>query len=118
MQKTELERRVAKKRQLALFRLNDPDDPGSGYASLGTVREFIDQLAPFNTAPDGSPPRQTGTEVLHGPGIVIEYASNQDEVRQAILTVVDQDVAWPVLSRLCKTLCWKMQDLESGQVFG
>lgn len=109
---------MARKRQLALFRLNDPESPGSGYASLGTEREFIDLLAPFNTAPDGSPERTVGTEVLHGPGIAIEYASNQDEIRQAILTVIEEDLAWPVLSRICRTLHWKMQDLESGQTFG
>lgn len=109
---------MARKRQLALFCLNDPGNPGSGYASLGSEHEFLQALAPFNTAPDGSPKRSVGTEVLHGPGLAIEYASNQSDIRQAILTVIEEDLAWPVLSRICRTLHWKMQDLDSGQTFG
>lgn len=109
---------MARKRQLAIFRWNDPENPASGYASLGNKREFIDSLAPFNTAPDGSRERSVGTQVLHGPGMAIEYADNQDEIKQAILTVIEEDLAWPVLSRLCRALKWKMQDLESGQTFG
>lgn len=109
---------MARKRQLALFCLKDPDNPAGGYVPLGTEREFIAKLAPFNTAPDGSTRGSVGTEVLYGPGIVIEYASNQEQIRQAILTVIEEDLAWPVLSRICRTLHWKMQDLESGQTFG
>ncbi len=109
---------MARKRQLALFCLNDPGNPGSGFASMGSEREFLLALSQFNTAPDGSPKRSVGTEVLHGPGLAIEYASNQDDIRQAILTVIEEDLAWPVLSRICRTLHWKMQDLDSGQTFG
>lgn len=109
---------MAKKRQLVLFKLTDPDRPNSGYADLGDEASLITLLAPFNTAPDGSPRRTSGTQVLHGPGIVIEYATTQDTIRQAIVSVVDQDIAWPVLSRICKTLGWKLQDMDSGQTFG
>lgn len=109
---------MARKRQLVLYVPKDPQDAAAGSVPLGSEGEFIAMLAPFNTAPDGSPARSVGTQVLHGPGIVIEYADNQDEINQAILTVVDQDVAWPVLVRMCRTLGWKMQDIESGQVFG
>jgi hypothetical protein len=103
---------------LVLFRLEDPAKPTGGFAPLGSEREFVALLEPFNTGPDGSPRRTGGTEVLHGPGIVVEYATTQENIAQAIVTVVDQDVAWPVLSRICRTLGWKLQDMESGQTFG
>jgi hypothetical protein len=109
---------VARKRQLVLYLPKDPEDANAGTTPLGSEGEFIAALAPFNTAPDGSPHRSVGTQILHGPGIVIEYTDTQDEINQAILTVVDQDVAWPVLVRICRTLGWKMQDIDSGQVFG
>jgi hypothetical protein len=101
-----------------MFWPKDPEDPASGVKPMGSEGEFIASLAPFNTAPDGSPVRRGGTQVLHGPGIVIEYADTHEQINQAILTVVDQDIAWPVLVRLCRSLGWKMQDIESGQVFG
>ena len=109
---------MARKRQLALFFPTNAEDVHAGVVPLGSEGEFIAALAPFNTAPDGAPQRQVGMHVLHGPGIVIEYPDNQDEINQAMLTVIDQDVAWPVLVRICRTLGWKMQDIESGQVFG
>lgn len=109
---------MASKRQLVLFLPKDPEKPTEGMASMGSEGEFIATLAPFNTAPDGSPVRTSGTQILHGPGIAVEYADNQDQITQALLTVIDQDVAWPVLVRLCRSLGWKMQDMESGQVFG
>lgn len=109
---------MASKRQLVLFQPKDPADAGAGVLPMGSEGEFIAALAPFNTAPDGSPPRGVGTQVLHGPGIVIEYADTQDQINQAMLTVIDQEIAWPVLVRLCRSLGWKMQDIESGQVFG
>ncbi len=109
---------MARKRQLVLFRVEDGARPGSGFVPLGDEGEFVRILAPFNTAPDGSPRRSNGTEVLHGPGIVIEYPTTQDAIQQAIVTVTDQDVAWPVLSRICRSLGWKLQDMESGQTFG
>ncbi|MBX3322562.1 MAG: hypothetical protein KF757_06185 [Phycisphaeraceae bacterium] len=49
---------------------------------------------------------------------MIEYPTTQDAIQQAIVTVTDQDVAWPVLSRICRSLGWKLQDMESGQTFG
>ncbi|SRR5690606_10308942 len=100
------------------MRPNDPEDPSAGQGVLGSVRDLLAKLAPFNTAPDGAPRGAVGTDVLYGPGFVVEYRSGDDEIRNAMLTVNDEDCAWPVLQRLCKTYGWKLQDLESGQVFG
>ncbi len=107
-----------KKRILVLIHPRDREDPSGGNIALGTPAELIEALARFNTQPDGSPRKALGTAVLHGPGFTVEYASSQDELMQAMVVVNDQDFAWPVLSRMCRTLNWKMQDTESGQVFG
>lgn len=86
---------------------------------MGTVREVKEVLEHYNTAPDGSPRSASlGTEVLHGPGLIVELPVNQEEVTQALVTVIDDDIAWPVLSRLCKAAGWKMMDVETGRVFG
>lgn len=123
---------VAKKRQIVLMkggltgvaalsagtRPSRPDSPHQ-VGPLGTPKEVREILAQYNTAPDGSPRSSSlGTEVLHGPGLVVELATNTSEVQQALVTVTDDDIAWPVLSRLCKAAGWKMMDVESGRVFG
>lgn len=109
---------MAKKRVLVMMRPRDPDDPMGGYVSLGSPREFIDKLSGFNTAPDGSRRSAVGTDVLYGPGFVVEYAQGAEAIQQAMVTVVESDIAWPVLSRVCRAYGWKMQDTESGQLFG
>ena len=86
---------------------------------LGTAREVKETLARFNTAPDGSARSASlGTEILHGPGMVVEIACGSGDVQQAMVTVTDDDVAWPVLSRLCKAVGWRMMDVETGRLFG
>lgn len=106
------------KRLLVLIKPKDPDDPLAGNFPLGKPKEFATAVADFNTAPDGSSTVRLGTTVLHGPGYTVEYASAQDMVNQAMVSVYEAESAWPVLSRMCKTLGWKMQDTESGQIFG
>ncbi len=106
------------RRLLVLIRPKDPADPMAGNLPLGKPKEFAEALAVFNTAPDGSASSRLGTAVLHGPGYTVEYASGQDVIAQAMVSVYEAESAWPVLSKLCKALGWKMQDTESGQVFG
>ena len=91
---------------------------GGGMNTLGTPKEFRSTLADFNTGPDGGPPGTMGTEFFHGPGISVELATGQDLVTQAIVSISDEDIAWPVLGRLCKRTGWKMMDMESGRIFG
>jgi hypothetical protein len=107
-----------KKRLLVLMRPKDPDDPSAGNAELGTPAQLVAACAAFNTAPDGARRGSVGTEVLYGPGFVLEYAQNQKSLSQALVNVNEVDIAWPVLSKLCRAQGWKMQDAESGQVFG
>jgi len=94
-------------------------EDGEGPSALGSVDSVIEELGVFNTAPDGSSrPSSVGTKVLYGPGFVVEVASGQKVVHQAILTVEDDELAWPVLARLCQATGWRMMDIETGQVFG
>ncbi|MBO6738603.1 MAG: hypothetical protein JJ916_01965 [Phycisphaerales bacterium] len=109
---------MAKKRMLVLINPCDPEDPSAGNAPLGTEREVCEKLSHYNTAADGAPIKRHGTMVLHGPGYTIEYAVGHDELTQAMVIVNNMDFAYPVLSKMCRALGWKMQDTESGQIFG
>ena len=106
---------MAKRRQLVLM---PAPEASKSAPTLGPVRRVIEQVARFNTAPDSSPTGQMGTVRLYGPGMVIDLRANQDEVTQALVTMIEEDIAWPVPTRLCKALRWKMVDLESGRSFG
>jgi len=107
---------MAKKRQLVLTR--PPAVKGDlTMAPLGSRKDVVAALALYNTAPDGSK-RNTGMEVLWGPGMVLEFPAAADEVNQVMISVSDEEIAWPVLQRLSKALGWMMVDLESGRSFG
>ena len=109
---------MAKRRQLVLIKLENPDDRLSATVPLGSTKDFVATVAAFNTAPDGGRTTRMGTEVLHGPGMVVEIPSGQSEVRQALVTCSEQETAWPVLRGICAATGWKLQDMESGQMFG
>jgi hypothetical protein len=49
---------------------------------------------------------------------VIELPTSVDPVTQGMVSVNDEDVALPVLFRICRTLKWRMTDLETGMSFG
>ncbi len=91
--------------------------PGQA-APIGTRREVRELLARFNTAPDGAASKGMGTERLYGPGMVIDLSTSTEDVNQALVSVNEDDIAWPVLLRICKDLRWKMIDLETGRSFG
>lgn len=85
---------------------------------MGSLREVQEAFAPFNTATDGSPSRNPGLSILYGPGIIVEIPLTGSEVRQALVTIKDEDLAWSVLWRLCRNNGWRMMDPETGQTFG
>ncbi len=93
-------------------------EKNGGPAPLGSRREFAQRLACFNTAPDGAAPSNSGTEFLYGPGMTVEVPTSMDTVNQAIASISDEDIAMPVLMKMCKQLQWKLMDIESGRVFG
>ena len=108
----------SKKRVLVFTKPKNTDDPMAGNFPLGTPKEVCKELSKFNTLPDGAELTRMGTMVLHGPGYTVEYAQGHDTLMQAMVVVYNTDFAWPVLQRICKATGWKMQDTESGQIFG
>lgn len=109
---------MARSRQIIVIRTVGPSDEGEGMPPLGSQREVLDTLARFNTAPDGAPPPRSGdsgTTRLFGPGMVVEFASADREVRQLLVTATDDDFAFPVLQRLCREQKWTLMDPDSGQ---
>lgn len=121
---------MARKRTIVLTRPAPPPASRPGAASvgvlpIGTFRQTLAALTPFNISPDGSGPagmgEVPGMAVLFGPGFILELPFDGDdraEVRQIMVTVTDEDFAWPVLSRMCKAHGWKMMDPDSGRTFG
>lgn len=98
---------------------------------LGSLREVGKALGNSNIAADGSGPHglgeRMGTGVFYGPGMVLEVALMEEpdshrgegpEVRQVLVSLTDEDFAFPVLMRLCKNNGWQMMDPDSGRTFG
>lgn len=112
------DRDVAAKRLLVLVSAPENGKPGGVPRPLGTSRDIKEALARFNTAPDGSTKKSLGTEFYYGPGIQVELPSGQSEVNQALVTLIEEDIAWPVLLRMCRTLNWALQDPNTGRIFG
>lgn len=109
---------MAKRRQLALIKLEDPDDRMSPTVPMGSRAEFESALEPFNTGSDGGADKGTGSVTYYGPGLVIEIVPMDDIVRQALVYCQNEDFAFPILFRICRANGWKLQDMESGQMFG
>jgi hypothetical protein len=95
---------------------SDRDD---GLPALGTLREVLDALARYNTGPDGAASKNgLGAMMLYGPGMLMEMAPIDGEVKQVMVTMTDDDFAFPVLMRLCREQQWTMLDPETGRRFG
>jgi len=114
------ERGVSDRRQLVLIN-REGDDPSSDRA-LGTLRDVLAQLARFNTSSDTLEQKRPDPESfsvrLYGPGMYVDVPTGQAEVRQVMIECYDPDLAGPVLVRLCREAGWRMQDVETGQMFG
>ena len=105
-------------RLVVLMKRNEDGVPGGPLPPLGTRAEIRAALEAFNTYPDGAAkPAAMGTERLYGPGFVIELATSVDKPSQVMVTIDDDETAWPELSRICRRLAWSMADAESGRVF-
>ena len=111
---------VGDRRQLVLIN-REGDDPSSD-SPLGTLREVLAELARFNTAGDSLEDTRPDPEAfsvrLFGPGMYVDVPTGQAEVRQVMIDCYDADLAGPVLVRLCRDAGWRMQDIETGQMFG
>jgi hypothetical protein len=106
---------VAAKRQLVLIQ---PDADDGSLIPLGSIGQVTEALADYNVAPDGSARVNSAMAVLYGPGLVIEMPTGAESLTQLLVTLIEEDNAWPVLMRLCRGLGWNMMDPESGRTFG
>ncbi len=108
---------MGRSRQMVLTKRLDEDAPAGELAPLGSLDEVLEVFSRFNTSEDGSP-RRSGMVVLHGPGMIVEIPTFSDTINQAMVTLKDDDYAFTVLWRLCRSAGWKMTDPETGQSFG
>lgn len=95
------------RQQLVILSAAEPG--GEGLPPIGPRAEIVARLRSFNTAPE-----REGDLVLHGPGIRIEMA-DEDPVRQMLLTVTEEEIAWQVILRMARALGWKLLDPTSGR---
>ncbi|MEM1423148.1 MAG: hypothetical protein AAGH64_04000 [Planctomycetota bacterium] len=109
-------------RSVLLVKLLESDDEESpstaaDAVALGSAREVKELLAQFNLAEDGS---SEGAGMLYGPGIIanMPMVGPDDPVMQLLVTMQEEDMAWAVLPRVCRTLGWKMMDPRTGRTFG
>jgi hypothetical protein len=79
-------------------------------APIAPRSDIVDELRRFNTAPE-----RDGGDLLYGPGITIEMPPNEDPVRQMLLTMVEEEIAWHVLIRLAREFSWKILDPLTGR---
>ena len=114
---------MSRSRQILLVKVlktEDEDVPSILNAvALGPYKKVESDLGRFNTYPDGS--RNVDSfGVLYGPGFMLQMpmVGPNDPVSQVIVTMQEEDVAWPVLLRICKHLGWRMMDQQSGRTFG
>ena len=84
--------------------------PGdNGLAPLGARAEIVQQLGTMNTAPE-----QMGDDVLYGPGIRLEMGPAEDPLKQMLLTIVEEEIAWLVIARMAHAMKWRIIDVETG----
>lgn len=103
--------------------LTQAADPGGGHdeglPALGTVLAVLGALARYNTGTDGTVTKNgSGAVMMYGPGMVMEMVPIDGEVKQVMVTMTDDDFAFPVLMRLCREQRWTMLDPETGRRFG
>lgn len=104
---------------------------GSTMEPLGTLRAVARQLASYNIAPDSSGPHgfgeRMGVALFFGPGLVAEVPLSDEmtankgegpDVVLVLVSVTDEDFAFPVVMRLCRESKWKMMDPDSGRTLG
>jgi len=111
-------------RQIALIKLlEEQNEDGASTGSvldaipLGTYEQVVESLSHYNIASDGSP---DSFGVLYGPGFSVQlpFVGATDPVMQVLIGLDEESIAWPVLSRICQRLQWKMLDPSSGRTFG
>lgn len=117
---------MTKSRQVLLVKLlqsEGGDDPAASTVlnsvPLGTYDQVIATLSGYNTMADGSgAPESFG--VLYGPGLIVQMpmVGPGDPVMQVAVSMNEEEIAWPVVMRICLEMKWKMMDPATGRTFG
>ena len=89
----------------------DDQSSGNGLPSIGARAELLDQLSHYNTAPESG----DADDILYGPGIRIELPPG-DPINQLLLSVTEEEIAWPVMLRLCRDFHWSILDPNTGRM--
>ena len=79
---------------------------------LGSREEIVRGLAHCNTGPE-----TPGGDILYGPGLELELPPGQDPVRQMLMTISDDDIAWILVVRIAREFGWKVFDPQTGREF-
>ena len=111
---------MGKSKQLILVKPEPGAEPGTvgQMQPMGKVQAIARELVGYNTSGDGSKGSALGTERLFGPGFTMQLPTTTDTVPPIMASVSEQDTAWPVLAKICRAMGWRMQDMETGAVFG
>ncbi|MHC4947647.1 MAG: hypothetical protein ACYTG1_05230 [Planctomycetota bacterium] len=108
---TRLTGQAESERTVQQFVIQSREKPGAdGLAPIGRRQELIDTLSRFNTSPE-----RDGGDVLWGPGIRIELPGDEEPVRQMLMTITEEEIAWMVIMRLARQLLWKIVDPTTGR---
>lgn len=111
---------MSRSRNILILKTTDPaHDDAEGMPALGTIEELAGIFGRYNTASDNGV-RADGSlsgTMMHGPGMYLEIFSDDARapVRQVMVTMTDQDFAFPVLTRMAREQGWTLLDPESGQ---
>ena len=86
------------------------EDKDGNRVPLGSREEIVSTLARFNTMPECK-----GGNELWGPGIRIDLSPEEDPIKQMMLHIIEEEIAWLPIVRLAKQLDWSVMDIESGR---
>lgn len=86
------------------------EDQEGQRTALGSRSEIVNELAKFNTMAEVD-----GGNMLWGPGIRIELPPDEDPVKQMLLHIVEEEIAWLPIVRLAKQFDWSVMDIETGR---
>jgi hypothetical protein len=90
----------------------EPATEGGEMPPLGTRADVVAGLAHCNTSPEVA-----GGDTLYGPGLEFELPPDHDPVRQMLLNISDDDIAWIMIMRIAREFGWKILDPQSGREF-
>ena len=86
----------------------NPDD--GTLAPLASRADMLEQLSRRNTGPE-----KEGGDVVYGPGIRIELSPGDDPIKQMLLEIIDEDIAWDVIIPMARDLNWVLFDPLTGK---